>query len=225
MTIPAIHISELTKIIKGQRVLQDIDLEVTSGDIVGITGRNGSGKTMLFRVICGLVRPTSGKVNIFGVDITEKNTFPQNIGAIIEHPSFLPQYSGFRNLKLLASIRGLLTDQEIVDVMKQVGLDPRNRKPFYTYSQGMRQRLGLAQAVMEKPRLLILDEPTNGLDVQGVEMFRNLVLQLRQEQGVTVLMASHYKEDISTLCDVVYRMENGRLTEQIVTGRGTPQRS
>lgn len=170
----------------------------------------GSG-TYGYNTICGLVRPSSGRVCVFGEEIGIGDRIPQDIGVIIEQPGFLPHYSGFYNLKLLASIRRIITENEVKAAMRLVGLVPESRKPVRSYSQGMRQRLGIAQAIMEHPRLLVLDEPTNGLDTEGVALFRRLIQNLRARRGTTILITSHYADDIVTLCDSVYHMEHGRL--------------
>ena len=206
----AIIIENVSKTIKGHTVLEEIQLEVPAGKIYGLIGRNGSGKTMLLRAVCGLIRPTSGRVIVFGEEIGVDRSFPKEIGAIIEKPGFLPHLSGMENLKLLAMIRNQITREDIANTIRLVGLDPDLKKPVSAYSLGMKQRLGLAQAVMENPQLLILDEPTNGLDADGVKDIRAILRQLA-EKGVTILIASHNSEDIAQLCDEVFRMEAGKL--------------
>lgn len=212
MTDMAIKVEKVHKEIGGQKILDNITFEVPQGRIYGLIGRNGSGKTMLLRILCGLVRPTAGSVQVLREDIAQTGEMPKQIGAIIESPGFLPQYSGLKNLKLLASIRREIDDKQIADTMRLVGLDPENKKTVRTYSLGMRQRLGIAQAIMERPRLLLLDEPTNGLDTEGVADLHRLLLQQREE-GVAIVLASHNMEEISMLCDRVYRMERGQLRE------------
>jgi ABC-2 type transport system ATP-binding protein len=209
----AIKLEQVSKRIKGQVILDRVNMEVPQGKIYGIIGRNASGKTMLFRIICGLVRPSEGRVEVFGKVVGKDGSLPQQVGAIIEAPGFLPQYSGRRNLQLLASIRGVIGNDRIDEVLRAVGLEPRLRKPVRTYSTGMKQRLGIAQAVMEDPELLILDEPTNGLDTGGVKILREIVSAFRKE-GKTVFLSSHINEDIETLCDTVYRIENGKVHMQ-----------
>lgn len=210
----AIRIEDISKTIKGQVVLDRISFEVPKGRIYGFIGRNGSGKTMLFRAICGLIKPTSGRIVVFGDEIGVDRSFPEDIGAIIEKPGFLPHLSGMENLKLLAMIRNKVTKDRIAETIRLVGLDPDSKKKVGAYSLGMKQRLGLAQAIMEDPRLLVLDEPTNGLDSNGVDDVRNLLRQLAQK-GVTILIASHNREDIDQLCDEVYRMEKGSIARLI----------
>lgn len=205
-----VHVKNVTVRMKNQVVLERINLQLDKGKIYGIIGRNGSGKTMLLRVLCGLVRPSEGEVWVLGREIGRAGAFPDEVGAVIETPGFLPQYSGLKNLKLLASLRNRIDEDDIREAIRLVGLDPENKKPVRTYSLGMRQRLGLAQAIMEKPRLLLLDEPSNGLDQEGVRDLHILLRNLRSK-GVTILLTSHSREEIETLCDAVYYMERGRL--------------
>jgi len=205
-----VHVKNVTVRMKNQVVLERINLQLDEGKIYGIIGRNGSGKTMLLRVLCGLVRPSEGEVWVLGCEIGRAGAFPDEVGAVIETPGFLPQYSGLKNLKLLASLRNRIDEDDIREAIRLVGLDPENKKPVRTYSLGMRQRLGLAQAIMEKPRLLLLDEPSNGLDQEGVRDLHILLRNLRSK-GVTILLTSHSREEIETLCDAVYYMERGRL--------------
>lgn len=205
-----IEVRNVTKRYGVNEVLKDVSLTCEAGKIYGLVGRNGSGKTVLLKSICGLVHPTSGEVYVWGQQVGKDIDFPEDIGFIIESPGFLLQESGLRNLKHLASIRGKASIDEIRKSMNTVGLDPDLKRPVGKYSMGMRQRLGIAQAIMEKPNLLILDEPMNGLDNQGVEHIRSVLLSLK-EQGVTIVLASHFKEDISYLCDEVYQMDAGNL--------------
>ena len=205
-----IEVRNVTKRYGVNEVLKDVSLTCEAGKIYGLVGRNGSGKTVLLKSICGLVLPTSGEVYVWGQQVGKDIDFPEDIGFIIESPGFLLQESGLRNLKHLASIRGKTSIDEIRQSMNIVGLDPDLKRPVGKYSMGMRQRLGIAQAIMEKPKLLILDEPMNGLDNQGVEHIRSLLLSLK-EQGETIVLASHFKEDISYLCDEVYQMDAGNL--------------
>lgn len=208
-----IKIYNLTKSFGEQKVLQNISVDFESGKIHGIIGRNGSGKTVLFKCICGFINPDSGKITVNGVDVRPSQNRPMNIGMIIETPGFLPNYSGYRNLKFLADINRKIGKAEIRAAMIAVGLDPDSRKHVGKYSLGMRQRLGLAQAIMEDPPVLILDEPMNGLDKKGVEEIRNLLLSFR-DQGKTILIASHSGEDIEILCDTVQEMDCGALSDK-----------
>ncbi|MCW1927437.1 ATP-binding cassette domain-containing protein [Bhargavaea beijingensis] len=205
-----IEINHVTKTVKGNDLLKDIDLRITKPGVYGVIGRNGSGKSVLFKTIAGLLRPTTGEVKVFGEKVGN-GRFPKHFGALFDLPGFVPRYTAFNNLKLLASIRGIISTEDIRQVISKVGLDPDDRRPVKKYSYGMRQRLGIAQAIMENPSLLILDEPMNGLDETGVEEIRGMILEFKK-QGMTVLIASHNSEDIKLLCDQVYRMDQGKLT-------------
>lgn len=205
-----ITVKDVSLKIKKDMILKDITAEFTDGKIHGIIGRNGSGKTMLMKCICGFIKPTEGEITVAGKEIGVDCDFPESIGVIIETPEFIPYYSGFKNLKLLADIRHKITDDDIRRSMELVGLDPKLKKSVKKYSLGMRQRLGLAQAVMENPDLLILDEPMNGLDKDGVGDMRRYLLNLK-EQGKTILIASHSAEDIDVLCDTVVEMDKGMM--------------
>lgn len=191
-------------------ILKNVSIHFERGKIHGLIGRNGSGKTMLMKCICGFVKPTSGEITVDGKHIGKDCDFPNNAGIIIETPGFIPYYSGLKNLKLLADLRKKITTDDIRSTMKQVGLDPDLKRHVRKYSLGMRQRLGLAQAIMENPDLLILDEPMNGLDKDGVEDMRKYLLDLKA-QGKTILIASHSAEDIDVLCDTVCEMDKGKL--------------
>ena len=203
-----VEIIHAVKKFKDYTALRGISISFEKGKIHGIIGRNGSGKTVMMKCICGLMHPDSGKITVNGKMIGKEVDIANDIGAIIEAPGFLPNYSGYRNLKFLADIKRVIGKQEIYAAMKTVGLDPDNGKHVGKYSLGMRQRLGLAQAIMENPSILILDEPMNGLDRKGVEEMRDLLVSFR-EQGKTVLLASHNREDIDILCDTVQEMEDG----------------
>ena len=206
-----IGISELNLILQKNRILSGINTEFEKGKIHGLIGRNGSGKTMLMKCICGFVKPTSGEIVVNGKRIGKDCDFPESVGIIIETPGFIPYYSGFKNMKLLADLRGKISKDDIRRTMERVGLDPNLKRHVRKYSLGMRQRLGLAQAIMEDPELLILDEPMNGLDKDGVKDMRQYLLDLK-EQGKTILIASHSAEDIDVLCDTVCEMDKGVLT-------------
>lgn len=206
----AIKVENVTKSFKTATVLHDISLEFERGKIHGLVGRNGSGKTMLLKCICGFVIPTGGTITVNGKIIGKDVDIPDNIGLIIETPGFLPNYDGFNNLKFLAMIKNKISDDKIRETLERVGLGNVGKKHVGKYSLGMRQRLGIAQAIMEEPDILILDEPMNGLDNKGVEEMRELFLNLKDE-GKTILLASHGKEDISILCDDVYELDHGRI--------------
>lgn len=208
-----ISIANLNLTIGKTEILKDITLSLEKGKIHGLIGRNGSGKTMLMKCICGFVKPTSGEVYVNGQRVGKDCDFPGNMGIIIETPGFIPYYSGYKNLKLLADLNKKIGKEEVRETMKKVGLDPDLKRHVKKYSLGMRQRLGLAQAIMENPEILILDEPFNGLDKDGVQDMRRYLLELK-EQGKTMLIASHNSEDISVLCDTVHEMDKGILQTQ-----------
>ena len=205
-----IQVHNVDLIIKKGHILQGVSVSFEKGRIHGLIGRNGSGKTMLMKCICGFVKPTTGTITVNGKVIGKDCDFPDNTGIIIETPGFIPYYSGYTNLKLLADLHGKITKDDIRKTMEQVGLDPDLKRHVRKYSLGMRQRLGLAQAIMENPDLLILDEPMNGLDKDGVSDMRQYLLNLK-EQGKTILIASHSTEDIDILCDTVCEMDKGKL--------------
>jgi ABC-2 type transport system ATP-binding protein len=208
---PIIVVDHVTKRYKEGTVLKDVTVSFEQGKIHGIIGKNGSGKSMLFKTICGFVRPDEGKVTVNGQVVGKDVDFPDDLGVIIEAPGFLPYYSGFKNLKLLADLRGRIGNRDIEQAMTLVGLDYRSKKSVRKYSMGMKQRLGIAQAVMENPSILILDEPMNGLDRQGIADVREILKKLRS-QGKTILITSHNHEDIEQLCDTVCEMDAGELT-------------
>lgn len=191
-------------------LLEHINLQMEDGHIYGLIGRNGSGKTVLMKCICGFMHPTEGVIQVENAVIGKDCDFPANTGIIIETPEFLPYHSGYQNLKMIADLRGEIGKTQIREAITKVGLNPDLRLPVSKYSLGMRQRLGIAQAIMENPSLLILDEPMNGLDEEGVQQIRDLLLQLKK-QGKTILLASHSAEDIAILCDTTFRIEKGKL--------------
>lgn len=208
-----IEVRGLSLTIGKTAILNDVTVSLEAGKIHGLIGRNGSGKTMLMKCICGFIRPTRGEVVVDGKRVGKDVDFPENMGIIIETPGFIPYYSGYKNLKLLAGFRNKIGREEIIQAMERTGLDPKLKRHVKKYSLGMRQRLGLAQAIMEDPDILILDEPMNGLDKDGVEDMRRYLIDLR-EHGKTILIASHSSEDISVLCDAVYEMEKGVLANR-----------
>lgn len=205
-----VFIEDVCKSYGQQCVLSHVNLHCTPGKIYGLVGRNGSGKTVLLKSICGLTQIDSGSLQVWGKEVGREIDFPDNLGLIIESPGFLPHASALKNLSALASIRGKASEASVKLAIEAVGLNPSDRKPVGKYSLGMRQRLGLAQAIMEDPDLLILDEPMNGLDRHGVDDIRTLLLGLKSK-GKTIILASHFKEDISLLCDEVYEMDAGIL--------------
>ena len=207
-----ISIENLNKQFKNQLVLNNINMKFSNGHIYGIIGRNGSGKTVLLKCICGFLKPTTGVISVNHKIVGKDIDFPENLGFIIETPGFLLNYSGYKNLKYLASIREKIDSNEIKESMSLVGLDSADKKHVGKYSMGMRQRLGIAQAIMEKPDILVLDEPMNALDKNGVEEMRRLFLKMKSE-GKLILLTSHNREDIEILCDEVYEMEEGILNK------------
>ena len=206
-----ITVKDVSLKIKKDMILKDINAEFTDGKIHGIIGRNGSGKTMLMKCICGFLIPTEGEVIVNGKRVGKDVDFPPDLGIIIETPGFLPNITGVKNLEILASLNKKIGLREIAAAIRRVGLDPLMKKPVGKYSLGMRQRLGIAQAIMEEPALLILDEPLNGLDKHGVREMRQLIKGLK-EQGKTILLASHNQGDIDELCDTVCEMDAGVMT-------------
>lgn len=196
-------------------IFSNVNLSIQKGSIVGIIGRNGSGKTVLFKSMLGLLMLDEGEISVRGNIVGRDIGIVNNVGSIIEAPGFLPNFSGFENLWILASIHKILTKEEVEEVIEKVGLDPKSKKRVSQYSMGMRQRLGIAQAIMEDPDILILDEPMSGLDSEGVVLIRQLLLSLKEE-GKTIILASHSAEDIEILCDEVYRIQDGQLTREYI---------
>lgn len=213
-----IQVQNLSKRINKNVILDDISFSMDSGKIYGLQGINGAGKTMLMRAIIGLIRPTSGEVSVNGKIIGKEVEFLENVGFLLENPAFLDRYSGFDNLKMLASIQNKISDDQINDILKVVGLELAGKKKYRKYSLGMKQRLGIAAAVMEKPDVLILDEPTNALDEAGVEMI-NRVLCEEKERGALILISCHDIELLKMWSDEIIKLENGRVVQHIVGGK------
>lgn len=205
-----IEIQHVSKTLKKQKVLDDICMEMDQGNIYGIVGRNGSGKSVLMKSICGLLVPDEGTIWVNGKRVGKDVDFPENTGALIEQCNFVPYMSGIKNLEMLAKINKKIGRQKIKRNMEMVGLSPDSKKWVYGYSLGMKQRLALVQAFMEDPEVLILDEPMNSLDSEGVALVRDL-LKNKKEEGKLVILSSHYKEDIDYLCDHVFLMEAGMI--------------
>lgn len=207
----AISVQNVSKSFGGDEVLHSVSHDFEEGKIHGIVGNNGSGKTVLMKCICGFLLPTKGKIMVHYKQVGKDMDFPDDIGIIIETPGFLPNLTGMKNLSILASLKHRITEETITAAIRRVGLDPSMKKPVSKYSLGMRQRLGIAQAIMENPSILILDEPFNGLDKNSVSQMRELIKGLR-EQGKTIILASHNQMDIDELCDTVCEMDAGNLT-------------
>ena len=205
-----IEATKVSKRFKEQLILDGVSLKVPAGQIVGISGHNGSGKSIFLRILCGLLRPNQGQVTVWGQTIGQEIEFPSKTGIMIDGPGFINHLTGFRNLKLLAMIRDEIHDEQIRNTMKTVGLDPDNKLPVSKYSTGMRQRLGLAQALMEQPDLLILDEPTSGIDRVGTAEVQSLICRLATE-GKTIVLTSHSAQELVDVCNQVYELEQGRL--------------
>lgn len=205
-----IEISNVTKRFDDQTVLKNVTMNLEAGKIHGIVGNNGSGKTVLMKCICGFLQPDEGFVKVDGKIVGVDMDFPDDMGLIIETPGFLPQLSGKKNLKRLAQMKKKITDIQIEEAMRRVELDPNLKRPVGNYSLGMRQRLGIAQAIMEDPALLILDEPFNGLDKNMTAKIRELLLSLKKE-GKTILLSSHQQADIDLLCDTVWEADAGTI--------------
>ncbi len=208
-----IEIENLSKTIKKQVILDHINLHLEKGKIYGFVGRNGSGKSMLFKAICGFITPDEGLLMVHGKRIGEDVDFPDSTGAIIEKPGLIPYLTAFENLKTFASIQKRIDDEQIRKVLDLVGLDPNSGKKVRAFSLGMKQRLGIAQAIMENPELLILDEPMNGLDREGVEDIKQIIRQMH-DNGCTILLSSHIAGDIEELADQVFYMDRGVLSER-----------
>ncbi|QPR69490.1 ABC transporter ATP-binding protein [Lysinibacillus macroides] len=211
----SIEVSNVSKIIKGRTVLQNINFHLSQGKVYGFVGHNGSGKSMLFRIICGLVKPSTGTVKLFEDVLHKDISFPKSASVILEKPGFLEHYSGFLNLKFLAAIRNQINDQDIKVAIEQVGLDPTDQRPVKTYSLGMKQKLAIAQSIMEKPDIILLDEPMNGLDEDAVQAVYEII-KAEKQRGATILLTSHNKVDIESLCDQVYMLRDGVLTEKVI---------
>lgn len=210
-----IEINNYTKILSKATVLNDITIKMDKGKVYGFQGCNGSGKSMLMRAICGLISPTKGEIVVDHKPLGRKNSFPESIGALIENPGFLPYYSGFKNLKIIAQIKKIISDETIRETMSKLGLDPYDNKKYGKYSLGMKQKLGIAAAIMEEPEIVILDEPFNALDEESVSIVGNEILSLRNKNKL-VILACHDSEELEHLCDEIFVIENGEIKEHKV---------
>lgn len=212
--IMKIEINNVWKKIGRTEVLKDINLEFEGGKIYGLRGKNGSGKTMLMRAICGLITVTKGEIIINGKRLGSDMSFPNSIGVLIENPAFIDNFSGYRNLKALADINHIIGEEEIRNTIKLVGLDPDDKKKFKKYSLGMKQRLGIAAAIMEKPEIILLDEPINALDEKGVEEIREILFGLRSEERI-IIVACHDREELEALSDEIIEIYEGSVISKV----------
>ena len=209
-----VEVKNYSKKLKGRNVLDNVSYKFEGGNIYGLYGRNGSGKTMLMRAVAGLIFPTSGEVIIDGKVLHKEISFPKDMGVIIENMELMPQYDAYDNLKILGKIRKTATDDDINSTLEKVGLHDVKGKKVRTYSLGMKQKLAIAQAIFEHPKLLLLDEPTNALDEESINDIRKLLLELI-EIGVVIIVASHNKEDIELLSDVKINMADGKIKSEV----------
>lgn len=209
-----VRLEDYCKSFKSAEVLKNINLTLESGKVIGLKGKNGSGKTMLMRAISGLILPTSGKAYINDKELGRQISFPPSIGILIENPSFISNYTGFKNLKILASIQNRISDDEIRDAIRKVGLDPDDKRTFKKYSLGMKQRLGIAAAIMERPDIVILDEPINALDEAGAGLIKGLLDELKAN-GSLIIIACHDTEELNYLSDEIYEIYDGEITGHI----------
>ena len=207
-----LEIQNLSKTISKNPILRNITMGMERGKIYGLRGKNGSGKTMLMRAICGLILPTEGSVSIDGEVLGKDISFPRSIGALIENPGFIANYSGLKNLQILAAIQNHIGQKDIEAIMEQLGLDSADPKKFKKYSLGMKQKLGIAAAVMENPDLIILDEPINALDEKSVEIVKQLLLN-HKERGALIIISCHDREELEFLSDEVFCMEDGQIRD------------
>ncbi len=205
-----IVVEDLVKTIKDALILDHINLVMESGKIYGLRGKNGCGKTMLMRAICGLILPTEGKVLIDNKELHREIQVPPSIGVLIENPSFLPQYTGYRNLKMLGDLSDGISKDDIRISMERVGLDPEDKRVYRKYSLGMKQKLGIANAIMGEPDVIILDEPINALDEESTGKIKTVLKELA-EKGKLILVACHDREELEFLSDVIYEMKDGRI--------------
>ena len=209
-----IVVNEVSKSIYGVPIINSISMKLVSGNVYGFQGINGSGKTMLMRLICGLIYPTKGEIIIDGKRLGKEITFPQSVGLLLENPAFLDSYTGYENLEMLASIKNIITREEIHEAITSVGLDPRDKRKYKKFSLVMKQRLGIAAAIMEKPDILILDEPTNSLDSSGVSLVKTIIAKER-ERGAIIILACHDLPVLQDVSDEIFLLGQGKITEHL----------
>lgn len=209
-----IVVNEVSKSIYGVPIINSVSMTLVSGNVYGFQGINGSGKTMLMRLICGLIYPTKGEIVIDGKRLGKEITFPQSVGLLLENPAFLDSYTGFENLEMLASIKNIITREEIHEAITSVGLDPLDKRKYKKFSLGMKQRLGIAAAIMEKPDILILDEPTNSLDSSGVSLVKTILAKER-ERGAIIILACHDLPVLQDVSDEIFLLGQGKITEHL----------
>ena len=209
-----IVVNEVSKSIYGVPIINSVSMTLVSGNVYGFQGINGSGKTMLMRLICGLIYPTKGEIVIDGKRLGKEITFPQSVGLLLENPAFLDSYTGFENLEMLASIKNIITREEIHEAITSVGLDPLDKRKYKKFSLGMKQRLGIAAAIMEKPDILILDEHTNSLDSSGVSLVKTILAKER-ERGAIIILACHDLPVLQDVSDEIFLLEQGKITEHL----------
>ncbi|AUJ87129.1 multidrug ABC transporter ATP-binding protein [Enterococcus sp. CR-Ec1] len=205
-----IQLDNVSMKFKKHIIFEDLYFQCQANEIIGIVGENGSGKSVLFKLISGFIIPDKGNISVNGINITRNNALPDKLGVLIEEPSFLEDITGFENLKLLSSIKNEISDADIFEILSEVGLIDRKDEKVKHYSLGMKKKLGIAQAIMEKQEVILLDEPMNALDEESVEKMRSLFKKIATK-GATILIASHNKEDINKLCDKVYRIKDNKL--------------
>lgn len=204
------ELTDISKSIGKTTILHDINLRIEGGKVYGLRGKNGCGKTMLMRVMSGLIKPTTGTVIINDKELWKDMTFPDSIGVLIENPSFIDGYTGYKNLKMLADIKGVIGEKEVKEALLKVGLDSEDKRKYRKYSLGMKQKLGIACAFMEHPDIVIMDEPINAIDEKGVELVRNIMNELRKE-GKIIIIACHDAEEMDLLADEIFVMEEGTI--------------
>lgn len=208
-----LELKNISKKFSDNVILENINIKFTSGKIYGLIGRNGSGKSVLLKLICGFYAPTTGEILLDGFNYTKDNSFPEDTRALIEKPNFLPDLSGFENLKLLASIQNKISDEDIKDAMEKVNVYQEANKKYSKYSLGTKQKLGIAQVLMENPKIMILDEPFNGIENETVNKLRKILIEEKKKDKI-IIIASHIKDDINKLADVIYEVDNGHITKK-----------